>query len=75
VGVVGALVLVGAFFFWRRRKQQRYHASIPKASPGGQHDALPEFVGGNGTTAAPAQMTAASSNGLFQPQPEFRASH
>jgi LPXTG-motif cell wall-anchored protein len=74
VGVVGALLLVGAFFFWRRRKQQHYHTSIPKASPGGEHDALPEFVGGTGTTTAPAQMTTSSSNGLFQPQPEWRAS-
>ncbi|RYN32119.1 hypothetical protein AA0112_g6197 [Alternaria arborescens] len=73
VGVVGALLLVGAFFFWRRRQQKHHHAPIPKASPAGEHDALPEFVATSGTSTGPAQMTAASSNGLFQPQPELRS--
>jgi LPXTG-motif cell wall-anchored protein len=75
VGVVGALLLAGAlFFFLRRRQNQHHHTPIPKVSAGGENDALPEYVGGHGTTTAPTQMTAASSNGLFQPQPEVRAS-
>ncbi|CAI9631948.1 hypothetical protein GT037_002782 [Alternaria burnsii] len=73
VGVVGALLLVGAFFFWRRRQQKHHHAPIPKSSPTGEHDALPEFVATSGTSTSPAQMTAANSNGLFQPQPELRS--
>jgi hypothetical protein len=73
VGVVGALLLVGAFFFWRRRQQKHHHAPIPKSSPTGEHDALPEFVATSGTSTGPAQMTAANSNGLFQPQPELRS--
>jgi LPXTG-motif cell wall-anchored protein len=75
VGVVGALLLAGALFFFLRRRQNRHHHTpIPKVSAGGENDALPEYVGGYGTAVAPAQMTAASSNGLFQPQPEVRAS-
>jgi cell wall integrity and stress response component len=73
VGVVGALLLVGAFVFWRRRQRKHHHTPIPKASPVGEHDALPEFVGGNGRNTAPAQMTTATSDGLFQPQPELRS--
>ncbi|KAL1795963.1 hypothetical protein ACET3X_006187 [Alternaria dauci] len=73
VGVVGALLLVGAFFFWRRRQQNHRHAPVPKGSPAGEHDALPEFVATNGTRTGPAQMTTSTSNGLFQPQPELRS--
>ncbi|KAH6868693.1 hypothetical protein BKA58DRAFT_199229 [Alternaria rosae] len=72
VGAVGALALVGGLLFlWRRRQNQHHHAPIPKASPSGEHDALPEFVGKNGTISPPTPMV--SSNGLFHPQPEVRS--
>ncbi|KAG9195168.1 hypothetical protein G6011_00288 [Alternaria panax] len=73
VGVVGALLLVGAFIFWRRRQRKHHHAPVPKGSPAGEHDALPEFVAGNHTSTGSAQMSAATSNGLFQPQPELKS--
>jgi len=72
VGAVAALALAGGLLFlWRRRQNQHHHAPIPKASPSGEHDALPEFVGNHGTISPPTQM--ASSNGLFHPQPEVRS--
>jgi hypothetical protein len=65
VGVLAVAILVAAALFLTRRRKQRQTAA--SANP----DALPEYVGGNGVTKGPGQMTTQSSTGLFQPQPEL----
>jgi hypothetical protein len=72
VGVLALLALVGALLFLRRRKRG---PQIPvTAKNSNSNEALPEYVGGNGVTPGPHQMTTTSSTGLFQPQPELRGS-
>jgi hypothetical protein len=67
VGAIAAFILIGALIMLWRRKQ-RHAKHFARYGSSREQEALPEFVGGNGTDTEPTQMTAISSDRLFQPR-------